>query len=102
MEGFEAVICETHLMKLIVRHQLTHQVTKATKAVSDECVAALRVIYTDEQDESRKCLLIHDRTTKTKKVAGKLEIIVLEANLQLMARVTSRIFLGEELCRHKS
>ncbi|KAF3031354.1 hypothetical protein E8E11_000667 [Didymella keratinophila] len=47
--SFEAGINETHLMKLIARHQLTHQLMKVTKAVSDECVAALRDIYTDEQ-----------------------------------------------------
>jgi cytochrome P450 monooxygenase-1 len=57
MEGFEAGTNETHLMKLIARHQLTHQLTKVTGAVSNECEAALRDIYTDEkgkQDQACK------------------------------------------------
>lgn len=28
------------------------------------------------------------------------EVVVKDANLQLMARITSRVFLGEELCRN--
>ncbi|KAH7081737.1 GA14-synthase [Paraphoma chrysanthemicola] len=80
MEGFEAGTNETRLMKLIARHQLTHQLSKVTKDVSDECVAALRDIYTDDEDWH--------------------EISLRETNLQIMARVTSRIFLGKELCRN--
>ncbi|KAF1921226.1 cytochrome P450 monooxygenase [Ampelomyces quisqualis] len=80
MEGFEAGTNETHLMKLIARHQLTHQLTKVTKPVSDECVAALQDLYTEEEEWH--------------------QVTVREVNLKIMARVTSRIFLGEELCRN--
>ncbi|KAF2129175.1 GA14-synthase [Dothidotthia symphoricarpi CBS 119687] len=79
MEGFRAGTNESHIMKLVARHQLTHQLMRVTKAVSDECVAALQDIYTEHEDWH--------------------ELVMREANLQVMARVTSRIFLGEELCR---
>lgn len=36
-------------MKLIARHQLTHQLTLVTKPVSDECAAALQDIYTESK-----------------------------------------------------
>jgi cytochrome P450 monooxygenase-1 len=58
MEGFEAGTNETRLMKLIVRHQLTHQLSKVTKDVSDECVAALRDIYTDDEGKLNKRVIL--------------------------------------------
>lgn len=66
-------------MKLVARHQLTHQLTLVTKAVSEECAAALKDVYTDSKEWH--------------------EITVKEANLRLMARISSRVFLGETLCR---
>ncbi|KAF4429604.1 gibberellin cluster-GA14-synthase [Fusarium austroafricanum] len=79
-EGFREGTTESHIMKLVARHQLTHQLTLVTGSVSEECDSVLRDIYTDDSDW-------HDITAK-------------EANIQLMARITSRVFLGAEMCRN--
>ncbi|KAL6355096.1 hypothetical protein LRP88_11513 [Fusarium phalaenopsidis] len=79
-EGFREGTTESHIMKLVARHQLTHQLTLVTEPVSEECGLVLKDIYTDDQ-------AWHD-------------IVVKEANLKLMARITSRVFLGTEMCRN--
>ncbi|KAI1877566.1 hypothetical protein JX265_003574 [Neoarthrinium moseri] len=79
-EGFREGTSESHLMKLVARHQLTHQLMLVTEPVSEECTLALQEIYTDSEEW-------HEVVAKT-------------ANLQLMARVTSRVFLGVGLCRN--
>ncbi|KAK7418725.1 hypothetical protein QQX98_003743 [Neonectria punicea] len=79
-EGFREGTTESHIMKLVARHQLTHQLTLVTEPVSDECSLVLRDIYTDNEEWH--------------------EIVAKEANLQLMARITSRVFLGIEMCRN--
>ncbi|KAF2756146.1 cytochrome P450 monooxygenase [Pseudovirgaria hyperparasitica] len=79
-EGFREGTTESQVMKLVARHQLTHQLTLVTKPVSEEAAAALRDIYTDDKNWH--------------------EVEIKPANLQLMARITSRIFLGEEMCRN--
>jgi cytochrome P450 monooxygenase-1 len=35
-------------MKLVARHQLTHQLTLVTGAVSEECALVLKDVYTDD------------------------------------------------------
>ncbi|KAG5984138.1 hypothetical protein E4U55_005937 [Claviceps digitariae] len=79
-EGFREGTTESHIMKLVARNQLTHQLTLVTEPVSDECTSVLKSIYTDNADWH--------------------EVVAKEANLQLMARVTSRVFLGMEMCRN--
>ncbi|KAG6171423.1 hypothetical protein E4U51_008578 [Claviceps purpurea] len=79
-EGFREGTTESHIMKLVARNQLTHQLTLVTEPVSDECSSVLDSIYTNNPDWH--------------------EIVVKDANLQLMARVTSRVFLGIEMCRN--
>ncbi|KAK7423219.1 hypothetical protein QQZ08_009115 [Neonectria magnoliae] len=79
-EGFREGTTESHIMKLVARHQLTHQLTLVTEPVSDECSLVLKDIYTDSEEWH--------------------EIVAKEANLQLMARITSRVFLGIEMCRN--
>ncbi|KAF4472124.1 gibberellin cluster-GA14-synthase [Fusarium albosuccineum] len=79
-EGFREGTTESHIMKLVARHQLTHQLTLVTEPVSEECGLVLKDIYTDDSEW-------HD-------------IVAKEANLQLMARITSRVFLGTEMCRN--
>ncbi|KAJ4245527.1 hypothetical protein NW762_014036 [Fusarium torreyae] len=78
-EGFREGTNESHVMKLIARHQLTHQLTLVTQPVSEECSLALEEVYTNSEDWH--------------------EVNIKEVNLKLMARITSRVFLGEELCR---
>jgi hypothetical protein len=48
-EGFREGTTESQIMKLVARHQLTHQLTLVTKPVSDECAAALQDIYTESK-----------------------------------------------------
>ncbi|KAH7389954.1 GA14-synthase [Pyrenochaeta sp. MPI-SDFR-AT-0127] len=79
LQGFSAGSKETQIMKLVARHQLTQQLMRVTKVVSDECVAALQDLYGTSKNWH--------------------EINMRQNNLHMMARVTSRIFLGEELCR---
>ncbi|KPM42340.1 Dihydromonacolin L monooxygenase LovA [Neonectria ditissima] len=79
-EGFREGTTESHVMKLVARHQLTHQLTLVTEPVSEECSLAMREVYTDSKEWH--------------------EVVAKEANLQLMARVTSRVFLGVEMCRN--
>lgn len=49
MEGFRTGTNESGLMKLITRHQLTHQLMRVTKPVSHECVLALQDVYTNNE-----------------------------------------------------
>ncbi|SCO76981.1 probable gibberellin cluster-GA14-synthase [Fusarium oxysporum] len=79
-EGFREGTNESHIMKLVARHQLTHQLTLVTGAVSEECALVLEDVYTDDSEW-------HDITAK-------------DANMKLMARITSRVFLGKEMCRN--
>ncbi|KAF4341566.1 gibberellin cluster-GA14-synthase [Fusarium beomiforme] len=79
-EGFREGTNESHIMKLVARHQLTHQLTLVTGAVSEECSLVLKDVYTDDPEW-------HDITAK-------------EENIKLMARITSRVFLGKEMCRN--
>ncbi|KAG6270011.1 hypothetical protein E4U48_004037 [Claviceps purpurea] len=79
-EGFREGTTESHIMKLVARNQLTHQLKLVTEPVSDECSSVLDSIYTNNADWH--------------------EIVAKDANLQLMARVTSRVFLGIEMCRN--
>ncbi|KAM4067868.1 cytochrome p450 [Hirsutella rhossiliensis] len=79
-EGFREGATESNIMKLVARHQLTHQLTLVTKPVSEECEIALRDIYTDNEEWH--------------------EVVIKDVNLQLMTRITSRVFLGTEMCRN--
>ncbi|KAM4055521.1 cytochrome p450 [Hirsutella rhossiliensis] len=79
-EGFREGTNESDVMKHVAMHQLTHQLTLVTKPVSDECKVALQEIYTDNEDWH--------------------EVVAKEVNLQLMARITSRVFLGLKMCRN--
>ncbi|KAF5024598.1 hypothetical protein F66182_3361 [Fusarium sp. NRRL 66182] len=97
-EGFREGTNESHVMKLIARHQLTHQLTLVTQPVSEECSMALREVYTDDQGKSSRIIYII-WVIRSLTGAEWHEITVKEANLKLMARITSRVFLGQELCR---
>ncbi|KIL86300.1 hypothetical protein FAVG1_10698 [Fusarium avenaceum] len=79
-EGFREGTTESHIMKLVARHQLTHKLTSVTEPVSEECGLVLKEVYTDNPEW-------HD-------------VVAKEANLQLMARISSRVFLGAEMCRN--
>ncbi|KAM0266895.1 hypothetical protein ACHAPA_006464 [Fusarium lateritium] len=79
-EGFREGTTESHIMKLVARHQLTHKLTSVTEPVSEECGLALKEVYTDNPEW-------HD-------------IVAKEANLHLMARISSRVFLGTDMCRN--
>ncbi|KAG6141279.1 hypothetical protein E4U28_003122 [Claviceps purpurea] len=60
--------------------QAAFKLKLVTEPVSDECSSVLDSIYTNNADWH--------------------EIVAKDANLQLMARVTSRVFLGIEMCRN--
>ncbi|CCE30819.1 probable cytochrome P450 monooxygenase (lovA) [Claviceps purpurea 20.1] len=46
-EGFREGTTESHIMKLVARNQLTHQLKLVTEPVSDECSSVLDSIYTN-------------------------------------------------------
>lgn len=48
-EGFREGTNESNIMKLVARHQLTHQLTLVTKPVSDETATALSDILTESR-----------------------------------------------------
>lgn len=62
-------------MKLVARHQLTHQLTLVTGAVSEECALVLEGVYTDDSgmihallvSESRTKLVVQNGTTSPPK-----------------------------------
>ncbi|CZS79478.1 unnamed protein product [Fusarium graminearum] len=74
-KGFREGTNESHIMKLVARHQLTHQLTLVTGAVSEECALVLKDVYTDSPEW--------------------YDIAAKDANIKLMARITSRVFLGK-------
>nr|CAP07651.1 P450 monooxygenase [Sphaceloma manihoticola] len=80
MEGFREGTTESQIMKLVARHQLTHQLTVVTAPVAEESARALRDVFGCDE--------------------GWRELGTRQACLQVIARVSSRIFLGQELCRN--
>ncbi|CAG2010039.1 unnamed protein product, partial [Fusarium graminearum] len=62
-EGFREGTNESHIMKLVARHQLTHQLTLVTGAVSEECALVLKDVYTDSPGMIH-ALLASESTTK--------------------------------------
>lgn len=51
-------------MKLVARHQLTHQLTLVTGAVSEECALVLKDVYTDSPGMTH-ALLVRELRTKS-------------------------------------
>ncbi|GAO19702.1 hypothetical protein UVI_02064330 [Ustilaginoidea virens] len=79
-EGFREGTTESHIMKIVATQQLTQQLTLVTKPMSEECASALKDVYTDDPEWH--------------------EIGAKDANLRIVARIISRVFLGPELCRN--
>ncbi|KAJ5265329.1 hypothetical protein N7524_006347 [Penicillium chrysogenum] len=74
-EGFRMGTTDAHLSRDIANNQLTHTLAKITEALSEECTAAMT-----------------DHFPATKEWA---EICLREHVLQLVARLSSRVFLGD-------
>ncbi|KAJ6779996.1 hypothetical protein PWT90_06880 [Aphanocladium album] len=68
------------LIQDIIRKDLTKQLVKVTSALADETSLALRELLTDDPEWH--------------------EVHVRETILRLVARISSRVFLGTELCRN--
>ncbi|TQV90431.1 hypothetical protein V2A60_010422 [Cordyceps javanica] len=82
LHGFEPFLLgqSDHLIQSIVRKDLTKQLAKVTAPLAEETSLALSDILTDSTEWH--------------------EANVRESMLQLVARISSRVFLGEELCRN--
>lgn len=82
LHGFEpfSVGQSDHLIQEIVRKDLTKQLAKVTAPLAEETSLALSDILTDSTEWH--------------------EANVRESILQLVARISSRVFVGEELCRN--
>ncbi|ATY61274.1 trichothecene C-8 hydroxylase [Cordyceps militaris] len=82
LHGFEpfSVGQSDHLIQDIVRKDLTKQLAKVTAPLAEETSLALSDILTDSTEWH--------------------EANVRESILQLVARISSRVFVGEELCRN--
>ncbi|KAK2799476.1 hypothetical protein FQN50_008448 [Emmonsiellopsis sp. PD_5] len=67
--------------KSVVQRQLTTYLNRVTKPLSDEATYAFKKVFTDDKEWH--------------KVSLKTQI------LQIVARLSSRVFLGDELCRNE-
>ncbi|KAJ3495733.1 hypothetical protein NLG97_g3184 [Lecanicillium saksenae] len=82
LHGFEPFTFgqSEHLIQSIVRKDLTKQLAKVTAPLADETSLGLKDLLTDSTEWH--------------------EANVRETILQLVARISSRVFLGDELCRN--
>ncbi|KAH6619964.1 cytochrome P450 monooxygenase-like protein [Boeremia exigua] len=83
LQGFEPIdfLChDKQIIQTVVRKQLTKYLNTVTEPISSECTFAVRSIFGTEPEWK--------------------EICIKDATLDLIARVSSRVFLGEELCRN--
>ncbi|ODH13825.1 hypothetical protein ACO22_06865 [Paracoccidioides brasiliensis] len=81
LPGFEVFRVNSEnmkLMKSVVQRQLTTNLGKLTKPLSDEATLSFREILTDNKEWNK--------------------ITIKEKFLQIVARVSSKVFLGDELC----
>ncbi|KAJ4154107.1 hypothetical protein LMH87_010570 [Akanthomyces muscarius] len=83
LHGFEPFTLgqSDHLIQNIVRKDLTKQLAKVTAPLADETSLALSELLTDSPEWH--------------------EANVRQTILQLVARISSRVFLGDELCRNE-
>ncbi|OAQ97573.1 hypothetical protein LLEC1_01206 [Akanthomyces lecanii] len=83
LHGFEPFTLgqSDHLIQNIVRKDLTKQLAKVTAPLADETSLALSELLTDSTEWH--------------------EANVRQTILQLVARISSRVFLGDELCRNE-
>ncbi|KAG8158942.1 hypothetical protein KVR01_011385 [Diaporthe batatas] len=81
VQGFEGLIGDENLSQLVNRH-LTKALNKMTKALSDEAKLALSKKFGEPTSEW-------------------LEFKPSSDMLQIVAQVSTRIFMGEELCRNE-
>ncbi|KAE9980487.1 hypothetical protein BLS_008684 [Venturia inaequalis] len=72
---------DAKLLRQVTKTQLTHQLAKITDALSIECIAALDDIFTNQKEFHK--------------------IQLRSSILQLVSRMSSRAFLGENFCRNK-
>ncbi|KAF4778703.1 cytochrome P450 [Colletotrichum scovillei] len=79
-EGFREGTTDAALSRDIARKHLTHSLDKVTGALVEECEAALKDHFPDAKDWT--------------------EINLREHVLKLVARLSSRVFLGEEITRN--
>ncbi|KAF2186179.1 cytochrome P450 [Zopfia rhizophila CBS 207.26] len=82
-EGFRDGGHDLHVSLDVIKSKLTQNLAKVTEPLSHECEAVLEDIFTDDKGLEKDW---HS-------------IILKNCVLQLVARLSSRIFLGEELCR---
>ncbi|KAH6639959.1 trichothecene C-8 hydroxylase [Truncatella angustata] len=79
--GFDEGSRDSMLLRSVSQKQLTHQLAKVTEPLSDETSTALQELLTDNLEWHT--------------VALKSTI------LQLVARISSKVFLGDQLCRNQ-
>ncbi|RYP80555.1 hypothetical protein DL769_002403 [Monosporascus sp. CRB-8-3] len=77
-EAFAEAANDSHILQSVARKQLTHSLAKVTEPLSQETTLALREIFTNSPEW-------HDVNLK-------------ESIVAVVARLSSRVFLGEQLC----
>ncbi|KAL1614587.1 hypothetical protein SLS54_009652 [Diplodia seriata] len=80
-EGFRQGTADAHMSRDVANKQLTHSLASVTEALSGECAAALQELFPASEEEWTDVSL-RDRV------------------LQLVARLSSRVFLGEAGARN--
>ncbi|CAJ2507529.1 Uu.00g087150.m01.CDS01 [Anthostomella pinea] len=79
-ETFRAGTNGQQLVRFVAQRQLTQKLGHVTQPLSDECTATLQDLLGDSKEWH--------------------EIQLKDTMLMLVARISSRVFLGEELCRN--
>ncbi|KAI8941464.1 hypothetical protein NX059_002683 [Plenodomus lindquistii] len=80
-EPFEFLSHDKQIVQTVVRKQLTKYLNTVTEPVSLECTYATNLIFGDDAEWKEVCIK--------------------DSILDLIARVSSRVFLGDELCRNQ-
>ncbi|ETS78132.1 hypothetical protein PFICI_10194 [Pestalotiopsis fici W106-1] len=81
-EGFRQGTADARLTRDIANKQLTHSLASVTQALSEEAETALQALFPDSKEWS--------------------DVLLREKVLQLVARLSSRVFLGDEGARSQS
>ncbi|KAF2010704.1 cytochrome P450 [Aaosphaeria arxii CBS 175.79] len=80
-EPFRFLDHDQQIVQRVIRKQLTKYLNTVTEPISLEATFAVRLIFGDDHDWKATCIK--------------------ESMLDLIARISSRVFLGEELCRNE-
>ncbi|AEO62025.1 hypothetical protein MYCTH_2312925 [Thermothelomyces thermophilus ATCC 42464] len=83
-EGFREGSRDSQIVQEVIMKDLTKYLNKITEPLSEETALAVNELYPADDDQERHTISPRERL------------------LRLVARVSSRVFLGEEICRNEA